>query len=411
MSKTLHPTLALLSCSHPYVLSDPHQYRNLSEPPMLIEGFLPEASVMGLTALPGVGKSWLVMEMMRAVATGGKFLGEYPSKRGGVLFVGSDSSLYDYARQWRRLTDTEYRSHHTAGDLDEVEPNVPYESVRWLIQSSFLFEDPKSICSLLLTHHEYEYGELKPVYNYVYTPSMDDPDEIGFTTQTIADYAREGGFKLIVFDTLSRLTRAEQNSNTEMEQVFGNIRLICEETRAAVILVHHNSKPSEFNDGSDWRGAMSQIGALDSWVNLASKKDDKAIISCSFKKFRGITPSDMRYRMNVMDPETASLTFLDNLDSHFSDPVDGPIPLAIRTALASGPKDGMTIREIATVLHTQFIDEFVTIDKFLRAVRNRLSEKNSPLMQNFIEPSSKDPSGANRYRLRPLPEKETNAKD
>jgi hypothetical protein len=388
-----------------YELADPHQYRHLGPPPMLIEGFLPAASIMGLTALPGVGKSWLVLEAMRAVATGGKFLGEFQSEQGGVLFVGNDASLYDYARQWRRLTQLEYLSHHEAGE-EGVAPNIPYDSVRWLIQSPFLFEDPKEVCNLIKTHQTFEHGEPEPVFEWRTESDPNDP-ELGVMSRHQIDMACAKGFKLIVFDTLSRLTRAQQNDNTEMERVFGNIRLICDETKAAVILVHHNSKPSEFNDGSDWRGAMAQIGALDSWVNIATKKNEKEIIAATFKKFRGITPGNFRFRMNVTDEETASLIYLDTFDSHFDESADGPLPLAIRGIMATAPAEGMTINEIAVKLHATFIEDFAELDKFKRAVRNRLSEKGSPLMQQFIELVPKTGSGANHYRLKETPDAST----
>lgn len=391
LKNIIHPTLALLGVAKSYKIEDPHQYRHLGPPPMLIEEFLPEGSVMGVTALPGVGKSWLVMEAMRAVATGTKMMGEFQAKRGGVLFVGSDASLYDYARQWRRLTEDEYTLHHAAGDHAEIEPNVPYESVRWLIQSSFLFEDPKEICNLLVTHECFEYGEPEPIYEDVYTTDEQNPEK-GRLVRHQVDFARPRGFKLIVFDTLSRLTRAQQNDNTEMERVFGNIRLISEVTGASVLLVHHNSKPSEFNDGSDWRGAMSQIGALDAWVNIGAKKNDKATLACNFKKFRGITPGDFRYRMNVTEEARASLVYLDEFDSRFEDPEEGPLPLAIRSLLATmAPPEGMSITEISDALWPQFKDLFDEQPKFAKAVRNRLSEKRSPLHKHIRKIKGSNP--------------------
>jgi len=403
MSKLIHPTLALMGSAKPYPLDDHHMYRHLGAPPMLIEDFLPEASVMGMTALPGVGKSWLVMEAMRAVATGTKFLNEFQAAQGGVLFIGSDSSLYDYARQWRRLTHNEYLSFHTVGEED-VEENIPYDSVRWLIQSPFLFEDAKEVCNLIKTHEAFQHGEPAPVYKVRYETDEEDPDGPPIEIREQVDEDCQRGFKLIVFDTLSRLTHAQQNDNTEMERVFGNIRLICEETRAAVILVHHNSKPSEFNDGSDWRGAMAQIGALDSWVNLSSKKNEKAIVQCAFKKFRGITPENFRFRMNVTEEETASLVYTDACASFFDDSEDGPLPIAIRTALAGGPPEGMPITDIAKALTVTMGDMFPVFAKLRKAVSNRLAEEKSPLMMKYIEKLPAARGEANLYRLRPTEE-------
>ena len=204
------------------------------------------------------------------------------------------------------------------------------------------------------------------------------------------------------------LTRAQQNDNTEMEKVFGHIRLLCAETGASVILIHHNSKPSEFNDGSDWRGAMAQIGALDSWVNLAARKNEKFILQCAFKKFRGITPGNFRFRMNVSDEDVASLVYTDACDSYFDDAADGPLPVAIRSALAVGPAEGMSISEITKVLSALMADLYPVVSKLRKAVSNRLAEVKSPLMTKYIEKLPAAPGGANLYRLRPIEEPSEN---
>lgn len=376
----IHPSLSLLSSSPAYQIDDPHRFRNLQPPPMLIDNFLTKGTVMGITAMPGVGKSWLAMEAMRAVATGTKFLGRFQARQEGVLFVGSDSSLYDYARQWRRLTASEYASHHYAGDEEDgVRPNEPYDAVRWLIQSPFLFEDARELCSVINTHRAFKWGELVPIYNQSYDTDPESPT-YGQVLRDVVGHDYRRGFGLIVFDTLSRLTRAQQNDNTEMERVFTHIRLIAEQTGASVLLIHHNSKPSEYNDGTDWRGAMAQIGALDSWVNISKKKDEKDIVSVQFKKFRGITPDNFRYKMNVGDDDKASLEYLDSNESHFGDSEDGAIPVAIRRVLASSPT-GMTVTGVADKLYDEFKDIFPDEAKFKKAIRNRLYEKGSPLFK------------------------------
>lgn len=271
-----HPILAGIESVKPYALVTGHSLYDIRPPAMQIEEFLSAGGVMGMTSYPGVGKTWLALEVARAIASGTPFLGRYAAVRGGVLFVGSDSSLYDYARQWTRLT-------KNVEDAREV-----FDPVRFLVQSAFMFEDRDEVRKLIRTHQKYEWGET------TFEAGTNLP-------------MRERGFHTIIFDTLSKLTRANQNDNTEMEEVFRNIRWIAEATDAAIILLHHNSKKSEFNDGADWRGAMSQIGALDSWVQLVPHRKDKYLVGVQFKKFRGITPPDFAYRMNVTEVDEASL--------------------------------------------------------------------------------------------------------
>lgn len=334
-----HPVLRGIEEVSPYRTVSGDSLYLVRPPAMQIDDFLPVGGIMGVTAYPGVGKTWLAMEVARAVAGGLPFLGHYRATRGGVLFVGSDSSLEDYARQWTRLTRATEDAH------DRFEP------VRFLIQSTFMFEDMDEVRKLIRTHQTFEWGDVHA--------TEDGPE-------------RERGFHVIVFDTVSKLTRMNQNDNTEMEEVFRHIRWIAEATNAAVILLHHNAKKSEFNDGSDWRGAIGQIGGLDSWVHLTPKRSDKYLVKVQYKKFRGITPDDFSYRMSVMDAEAASLTVAEKEilveDEHV---VLDALATRARERVQAGP--GRRASDIRDDLWAEFEPKFVTRAKLLKGVHNRLN--------------------------------------
>lgn len=334
-----HPLLRDIDSVSPYRLLSGDSLYDIKAPPMQIEDFLPAGGVMGITSFPGVGKTWVALEVARAVTKGDPFLGRFPVVRGGVLFVGSDSSLFDYARQWTRLT---------RGDLGASES---YEPARFLVQSSFMFEDRDEIRKIIATHRKFEWGPLR------------DTDQ-GPT--------RERGFHVIVFDTLSRLTRAQQNDNTEMEEVFRHVRWIAEATGAACILLHHNSKRSEYNDGADWRGAMSQIGALDSWVHLSPSRKDKYLIGVEYKKFRGITPDGFAYRMSVNDPHVATLTASNEPVTQEQKLKTDTLAQSIQHYIESSP--GSRACEVRDALWALFQDDgaFSSLAKFRTAVNNRL---------------------------------------
>lgn len=351
-----HPLLDGIEDVQPYPMLVTNDLHGLTPPPMVIESFLPAGGVMGMTSYPGMGKTWLAMEVARTVVGGVPFLNRYPTERGGVLFVGSDSSLYDYARQWVRLT---------TGD------NALYrEGAKFLIQSSFMFENTDEVRKLIstcLTHtYDWDNPEFDEDGNVVNDP-IRDPET--------GEYSHRKGFDVIIFDTLSRLTRANQNDNTEMEEVFRNIRLIAELTGAAIVLLHHNSKPSEHNDGSDWRGAMSQIGALDSWVQLVKPKkqtstDGSLLVGIQFKKFRGITPDDFAFRMSVNDEGVARLYMVDEPVTMLQRLQADPVADALRDQVTQCP--GLRAAAYRDVLWAKFQDEFKSKDKFASAVNNRL---------------------------------------
>lgn len=355
MDLNTNPITMGWAATSPYPLSSTNEMLAAKPPSMLIEKVLPRAGVMGITAVPGAGKTWLALEMARAVSKGVPFLGRYPTQRGGVLFVGSDSSLFDYARQWARLTyDDRVEHRRLLDDMNEYDENgnllyepavddmieafgpdwqnAPFDSVRFLIQSSFYFGNSDETKRLIQTAKAFHWGPIK-----------DTPNG--------PEYSH--GLDLIVFDTLSRLSRANQNDNTEMEEVFRHVRIIAEATNAAVVLLHHNSKRTEFNDGADWRGAMSQIGALDSWIQLSPGQNDRYKVGVQFKKFRGITPPDFAFKMEVMEEDYARLIAIDAADQADANVSD--VELALRALLAKDEaKDGLTMPEIVDRMWPEF---------------------------------------------------------
>ena len=345
-----------LSETSSYELMHTEEMRSIKAPIHIIEGFLPSGGVMGLTSYPGVGKTWLTMEVMRAITTGKPFLNRFPVNiPGAVLFVGNDASVYDYARQWSRLT-------------SEIS-NEELKHAWFLCQSGFMLDDDEEVSRLIKTSLEY-------VVEKDVLTEMEDEE----TGEMYSHRADRTNFEVIIFDTLSRLCRANQNDNTEMEEVFRNVRDIAEATGAAIILLHHNSKPNEHNEGTDWRGAMSQIGALDSWVQLTRQKQSKAdailttgsyLVSAQFKKFRGITPDDFGFRMEVGNPDNATLIASDEPITLADELTQGKLALDIRKTIEMQPH--LPAIAYRNALYTKYADDFKTRRTFDKAVENRIA--------------------------------------
>ncbi len=343
-----------------YPLSHSDELYDMPAPKFIIDDFLPEGSVSGITSYPGVGKTWFAFEMTRALATGGRFLSNFPSREGAVLFVGSDASIFDYARQWRRLTMEEFKKLQPDSASSPDYENPLKANVRFLIQSDFLFESLDSIRRLIKTTNRFAWGPLQEVRD-------EATGEVDMEQRT--------GFSLIVFDTLSKLTRCNQNDNSQMEEVFRNIRLLSEQTGAAIVLLHHNAKSSEFKDGEDWRGAMAQIGALDNWFQLTPTPTEKDVIQVKVKKFRGITPPNFYYKMDVNSGEmseepTASLAVVDEpQDTKFDDGLASS-SLAV---LEKHAGKWLTLKQICDATFAENKDLFDDDrTRFETAVRNRL---------------------------------------
>lgn len=375
-----NPLLVGIERVESYPFTTARELYEITPPPEIIEDFLPQGGIMGITSFPGVGKSWLTLEVVRAVSLGSPFLRRFRTTQGSCLFVGSDSSIFDYARQWARLARSDESEFlvRTADPGEDPEENRrredalretlgpdfhlgPFHAARFLLQSQFMFDSRDEIRRLISTARHFKWG-----------PYSDQYDEL----DDFVGRERREGFDVIIFDTLSRLTRANQNDNSEMEEVFRNIRSIAELTGAAIIVLHHNSKRTEFNDGTDWRGAMSQIGALDSWVQLSPARNNKYLIGVEYKKFRGITPEDFAYTMDVNDAATASLTAT---DEHPAVPpsMRDKVSDLILMFLADNAGTRFSVKQVRDGLWDQCGDMFGgSRDKFVVAVRNRLEYHN-----------------------------------
>lgn len=370
----------------PYKLTDGHILYTVPPPEMLVEGFLPKATVTGLTAPPGKGKTWLALELSRAVSTGGKFLGVFKSEEAPVLYVGSDSSLHDYAQQWRRLTQQEW-AHAVHRNVNNHEPNLLEENVRFLIQSDFMLDSTDTIRKIVKTSMDFEWGE--PVESIVW--KMSDAGAY----PVVDGYRRRRGFGLIIFDTFSKLTRANQNDNTLTEECFRNMRFVSEQTGACVVVLHHNAARNEFNDGEQWRGATAAEGALDNRIQLSSDPKDKYVIQAEFKKFRGITPAPVLYRMNVDDIESASLTWVEKKEE--TKTFDDGLLDAILVYLGTHGQ-WMKARMISDALWESFTAYYPSEAKFRTAVKTRMdSEARRPTAR--IDTMCDGPGSPRMYKL------------
>lgn len=267
------------------------------EPPTLVKGLIVRCGVTGLSADPNVGKTFLALKIAQSVLTGRPLLDRFEVKRGSVLFIGQDAGSADYARQARKVFGTEPHEHRNGQN--------PYAFARWMLHQGLDLKRPADVAELV------EIANRIP--NQAFDPHeiinvMPDVDPDGKTTWRPV-FAKPHGTSLIVLDTLSKMHSAEENSNTEMNRVFDNLRHLSEKTQSAVLLLHHHSYGGEHNPGGRWRGASGQDGALDGWFELRGRGVDTKHVRV--RKFRGVRPDDFSYRM-VADETSARFEALDS---------------------------------------------------------------------------------------------------
>lgn len=279
---------------------------SLPDPPMLVEDFLPHYTITGLSSDPNVGKTWFALELAGSVLTGRKFLGKFQAHSGAVLFVEQDSSIYDCARQIRKLFGAEYREWCEREKTGEENPF--HTCLHTLIQPGLRLGDINSVQQLVDYANSVSHSpKPQPIMSEKY-------DEAGNIVEFSTDFEfqSEKGVSLIVIDSQRSTTEGiPENDSATMGVVYSNLRYLSDSTNSTVLVLHHNSHSSEFAQ-ERWRGSSAQWGALDNWFQLRRVRSPggryTSRIMCVTKKVRGLRGDNFTYIQEV-DQTKGSLIF------------------------------------------------------------------------------------------------------
>jgi RecA-family ATPase len=198
---------------------------------MVING-LQQGTVGSWISLGGVGKSFLAMELAISVANpnadrylGGFFRQGNLPKPGKVLYFNAEDPADEVHNRFRAISE-----------------RLPPEITRSL---EGLIDIPSGYGEF------HDLGHLEPGigfndnYEYIYKPQ----NSYNLEVMTIA-YAYQG-YKLIIFDTLSRFHSLEENNTGDMGILVKHFEYIAKQSGAAVLFLHHANKSSSREDQSD----------------------------------------------------------------------------------------------------------------------------------------------------------------
>ena len=185
---------------------------------------IPDILPIGLSVLAGkskVGKSWLCLQMLRAVVTGREFFGR-KVKQGPVLYL----SLEDTAR---RLKSRMVKQ----GWSDQQ------EAAHFMTASSF----------------EREIGDLA-----------------GGGSERLAAQIKREGYRLVLIDTLSRAIEGDQSASEIMTAALYPLSEIANECAMAISLVDHLRKGANaetpFDALDEVRGSTAKVASADTVLGL-----------------------------------------------------------------------------------------------------------------------------------------------
>lgn len=229
----------------------------LAKPEPSIEWLIENIWVNGARGLiagnPGVGKTWLALDMLIAVASGGLCLGRFPTRRGAVLLVEEEGSELNLSRRLHAMARARGL---TASDLSNM----------YILSRQFT-KIPADMAAL-------------------------------FTLMAPLD------IKLVVFDSLRRFHNCDENSSSEMQSVLDSFGRLNVASGASVVLIHHLAKGGR---ESDRRPIFERLrGSSDFWawrdclIGVEGEEESDTAL-CSFQFRDAESPEPFMFKRFVSD--------------------------------------------------------------------------------------------------------------
>lgn len=209
----------------------------------IIAGVFREASLSQVFGDPGAKKTWLLIDCGLSVATGTPWLG-LETTQGPVLIVDEESG----ERRLERRIEAVALGRHVPLDTPLAYVSLAQFDLR-------------------------EDGDVK----------------------MLRELIRETGAVFVIIDALADIMPgADENSVKDVQPVLMSLRKIAEETRAAIVLIHHS------NRSGTYRGSSAILGALDLQLKVESKPDSQ-LVEISSEKTRDVEPFKLAAHVRFED--------------------------------------------------------------------------------------------------------------
>ncbi len=187
----------------------------------LIEGILPAAAQVIVYAQPRAFKTFVVLDMVRAVITGDPFCGHEVKMQGSAVYFALEGKGGARKRVRAALK------------------GVSEEDRRRLLAVEYPFRMPDT--------SKAEWLQLRSDLK-----------------KFIKD---QGPLRLIVIDTYARFSEVNESDSTPTSRLLHELQLLIDETGATVCLVHHAGKPTgKRNPRGKMRGSSALLGAADAVI-------------------------------------------------------------------------------------------------------------------------------------------------
>lgn len=243
-------------------------YRQLemTPPNWIVKGLLESDSLACLVGPSGVGKSFVVLDLIASLVSGRNFLDEYQVKKGPVVYIAGEG--FNGAK--RRIAAWELANpEQILGDL--IISNKAYH-----------FLDEGEILAFC-----------EELQLYI--------DDLGHTPA------------LVVIDTLARnFGEGDENSTQDMNRFIKAMDAIKEKFACCVLLVHHTG-----HDKTRGRGNSALYAAVDTEYILSKTEDSGVVVLKATKTKDGSKPSDI----SIAFEDVPIPGYTDNFGQEFSSSV------------------------------------------------------------------------------------------
>ncbi len=234
----------------------------------LVEGLAPKNGLITLGGLPGLGKTWILLDLAIACAAGEKWLGHFNTEKVPVLYVDEESG------------DTLLRSRFSSLlaarklDADSLE-------IHLLVFEGIKLDKPASVATLRT--------ELK---------------------------ATAPG--LVIFDSLIRLHSREENSASDMSGVFEVVKKLSREFGCTILFADHQRKPGPHESAPNsmqLRGSGDKAGVMDSVLMLSKNREGSLVVDHTKSRQAKALPSFLIEIKDTADGNATTVTHAGDADA------------------------------------------------------------------------------------------------
>jgi len=193
----------------------------------VLDRMIPKVGVSILAADGGFGKSWLSLHLSLCVASGTKFLGQFPVTQGKVLIIDEESSEISIRQRCEKL--------YAGTPITKRNLDIYISAL-----SGINIDDEDDMDWLLKKVHE-----IKP--------------------------------SLVIIDALIRVHTKDENSAKDMQGVLRQAKRLAEEGKTSILITHHTSKSYQGRQKTSSRGSTDIRNFVDSLLFGYQKGQQKVI--------------------------------------------------------------------------------------------------------------------------------------